>query len=996
MSQQNRERLAFVFMALLCLRSGTLGAGHSSAGSDSDKSRVDQYGDPLPAHARTRLGTSRLQHLVPEGNSIVANGTILTRLAFSPDGKWLASLAAGGSVCLWDASTGRLERRFGDRTTNYSDVDLAFAPDNRTLAVRIGRTTLWDAITGKQVLTGHPGQHTPGAQTIFAADGKTFAVVSQNEICVREVGTDKDIRKLEGIKGKRLNAAAFSSDGRTLVCSDGFGQNDVVHVWNVATGKERCRIEGLQFFESYHIALSPEGRFLATGGSPSQGKAIRLWDLGTAKNVGTFQGQLPVRFSPDSATLLCLNGKHLTFYETVTGKPIRVLEDSPVEYDARQGRPQAFAVSNDRQRIAIAGNGGNIRVLDAITGKDIIPANGHGRIGFVAWRDAGKQLVTAGSDLTVRLWDKSDGKELRRFRVAPDELLSSAALSSDGKTLAIGGYRGVQVYDVATGQEIRRHATWEIGGLAFTPDGKRLAATGNGAWIWDVTSGEELKRFQGLGGRGTVFSPDGKVLVTEGVRIWDAATGKELRRLGRGRLDSPFALSRDGQTVAAKIEEFGRDVAIYDLPTGRMKTVFPMPPAHRLAFSPDAKLLVGAASPVIPLGESGAPILDYSLIVWDVASGEEVLRLPGHRARITCLSFLDGKTLASASEDSTVLVWDLPTLNVPARSTRPINELSAPGVAEQRLSVVSGNQSPGSPSAAPDSRRLRHPGPVGRVTFSPDGKMLVSSSEFTVCGWDVTSGKELVRLNDRGFHSFGDVFFVKDSQILVTHDRGNKLVFTDIVSGKDVRTIRGERGLAIPNFALSSNGKLLAYSSGNLRIILIDLATGKELARIANGNGPYRFSPDGKSLWIRGRAWDVSKGAWDPSAPIASGSIKNEGLSPCGKRLAVNYGGSVRISDTATGKELHRFTVDTKDVLRIVFSPDSKLLALKARGVGGWLVDVSTGKEIGRFPGYSNPGDITFSPDGKLLAVGDGYGPNEGGILIWDVSERKLLHRGEQ
>jgi WD40 repeat protein len=258
-------------------------------------------------------------------------------------------MAAGGSICLWEASTGQLQRRFGYRAPNYPQAGLAFAPDNKTLVSRIGEnTTLWDVLTGKEVHIRRPWHDRKEiADIAFAAGGKSVAILRHNEVCLREFGTDKDIRTFDGIKGKRLEAVAISSDGQTLVCSDGFGRNDVIHVWNAATGKERHCIEGLQFFESYHIALSPEGRFLATGGNSFQGNPIRLWDLTTGKELRGFVGDRPVAFSADSGTLVCLNGKHITFYETATGKPLRVLEGLSIEYDARQGQPRAFAVSSD-------------------------------------------------------------------------------------------------------------------------------------------------------------------------------------------------------------------------------------------------------------------------------------------------------------------------------------------------------------------------------------------------------------------------------------------------------------------------------------------------------------------------------------------------------------------------------------------------------------------------------------------------------------------------
>src|SRR5262249_5756426 len=176
---------------------------------------------------------------------------------------------------------------------------------------------------------------------------------------------------------------------------------------------------------------------------------------------------------------------------------------------------------------------------------DPLPPRALVRLGTVRWRHGtsarllafvagGKELVTAGPDGQVRLWDAATGRELRRLgkgaepsppRARRHALRPHAALSADGRRAATCDAGGVRVWDVAAGKELRRFKVEELGllmALALTPDGQGLLTSTHEdrVVLWDVATGKQRRRFEIKARKGdegvpvaeAVFSPDGKFL----------------------------------------------------------------------------------------------------------------------------------------------------------------------------------------------------------------------------------------------------------------------------------------------------------------------------------------------------------------------------------------------------------------------------------------------------------------------------------------------------
>jgi WD40 repeat protein len=586
-------------------------------------------------------------------------------LAFSADGRTLATAGGDGTIRLWNPTTHKQLSHFSSHT-RYIGV-IAFSPDGKTLATGggDGTTRLWNPTTHKQLdrLTGHTGP---------------------------------------------VRAMAFSPDGMTLATG---GYDGTIRLWNPTTHKQLGRLVGHTHYINL-IAFSPDGKTLATA---SDDGTIRLWNPTTHKQLGHFTDRTRdinvIAFSPDGKTLATGGGDgSIRLWNPTTHKQLDHFTD-------RTRNINVIAFSPDGKTLATGGDDGTTRLWNPTTHKQLDRLTGHtGYINVIAFSPDGKTLATAGDDGTVRLWNPTAYKHIRPLTgppvaVSAADYSAAVAFSRDGKTLATAGGGDIDgtilLWNPTTHKQLARFTAPTVRGfqfrfdaaIAFSPDGTTVATAADDGTVhlWNPTTHKQLGRDSGRASLFTVvdssadvaFSPDGKILAATGgydrtIRLWKLTTHTSLDHVTRlkGHSDIVLAVtfSPDGETVATGGDD--GTIRLWNPDTHKQLAHFP---GHAgavtdVVFSPDGKTLAAAG-------------YDGTIRLWNPTTHKQLAQLTGHTGPVRAMAFSpDGTTLATGGYDGTIRLWN-PTTH-------------------KQLGRLTG-----------------HTGAVTDVVFSPDGRTLATGGE---------------------------------------------------------------------------------------------------------------------------------------------------------------------------------------------------------------------------------------------------------------------------
>ncbi|MFY9919344.1 MAG: hypothetical protein WAL26_13225, partial [Mycobacterium sp.] len=621
--------------------------------------------------------------------------------------------------------TSRLERVIMV-PSNVSNVDVS--PDGRTIVAGAddGLIRRWDLESGEPAgdpLAADPGK--AGAQ--YLKDGRWIASVqTDNTVRIWDANTGAAVHVLTGTYDPdHVTSASFSRDGELFTTGN---RDGTVTLWDVATGKQMG--EPIRAHNGWVTALdlSSDGTRLLTGGADG---TMRLWNLSTRQPVGpplpSHTGTvLDVDFSPDGKRIGSMSylvasgptdsatsadgpgtptdGLQLRITDASSGRPI---VDGLTEF-GYGGRDLAF--SPDGRRVAIGSDDGKVRVRDADTGAAVGPAlSGHsGAVNVLAYSGDGTRIISSG-DNTIHVWaaepEQPIGKRLPGLAFSGP---LPAAVSPDGSVIAtrdVNNQSDIALWRIDTGRFIRTIPTGHIGpvsALAWRPDGEAIA------------------------------SADGKANT---VRLWNAKTGEPDGPALTGMTNAVTGLffSSDGHRLALLVID--SPPLLWDISTSPPREVGLRGDASyviTVGFSADGHRLITTAPTHFASDDNKAadtgnvfdsPDMTPSVVqVWDTDTGEPVGQpLVGRGGRMIDLMERDDlpSSAAAISPDGQHILVATPK--------------------ELRLRDAATGQPVGEPWIADPSRTSA----IGRLTFSPDGRYVVSSDVRTsqLQVWDVETGR---------------------------------------------------------------------------------------------------------------------------------------------------------------------------------------------------------------------------------------------------------------
>lgn len=650
---------------------------------------------------------------------IGVSGSSVQALAFSPDGRRLASSGVRGSTTqVWSLEDGTELRHWDSYARS-----LAFTRDGRALAGSMETETSpgrsWrDAIKLYDVETGSVRWELGGDfdQLAFSPDSSMLVAATLEKAVVLETSSGRKVHELAYGGNLHVSGVAFSPDGTLLATG---ADDSRVKLWQTSDWSLMGAGTGHDG-PAEAVAFSPDGRLVASGGRDN---TVRLWSwpegrqLQVFSKVGTHWGVAKLRFSDDSTRLAAAamdtNGIKFTVWEVKTGAQLS-------RFGGRGGPNVGMAFLSEPDRLLTSMSLDPLTVWDVTTGK---------QVGSIGQANAAVPDVESGSPTaSTRGRNRTD-----------NGVIVDLVLLPGGQQVAWkGNYSGVGLWDVATGAAVR---TFRPNNGDRRPEEPLLVAP-DGTWLmdrdqaWDITTGERFARKITMVDdtfAGAVVSPDSRLVykaMNDGIHAWERLTAEDIHTFGsKGMQVKGVAIAPDGRVFAAACAD--GSIVMLAVTAGSGYGV-PAEPHTEAEFESLCRLMGGtdhwAANVAMwNLARAGAPAVDFLARKLTPAQPLSVAQLAELRETLSSRDGVSRQTAARTLLDHGIVLApaELETLRqaqaAALQATYDANRFSGigPNLALARGLIHDRSGQPAEPAAlTPLPDRLRSSRAVGALEHS--------------------------------------------------------------------------------------------------------------------------------------------------------------------------------------------------------------------------------------------------------------------------------------
>jgi len=550
-------------------------------------------------------------------------GVVLT-VAYSSNGRMLASGSGDGTVRIWDTLSGE-ETMAPLQSSDGAVHCVAFTHDSQRVlsGTECYAVHIWSVRTGRAVMAPLRGHSELVLALALSPDDRVIASGSaDNSVRLWDATTGHGITELTG-HTNWVRSVAFSFDGRTLVS----GSDDcTVRLWDVST----CKLQGrpLHGERGYvlSVAFSPDGQFIAAGFYQAQ--EIRIWNVSSGQEIGaplkTGCAVANLVFAPEESYLASTDHNGIRFWDWKNGQDV-----APV-LSGHTGSVRALSYSPDGLYIASASEDSTIRIWDADQSQVVIePLPSHkGSVGSVAVSNDGSFIVSGSADKTIRVWNSQRTYHTLLPLIGHTGEVLCVAISADDQFIASGSAdHTVRLWNAKTGEPIgeplKGHKD-QVNAVTISRDVRWLASASDGT-----------------------------------VELWALADNQPptLHQLRCDHLSHAFAFSSHGQLLA--VGDYHGYVILWDLTTegdctSSAKMQVNAHEVRSVCFSPGDSNIAAASD-------------DGNIYVWNVGTKSLLQTLKGHQGHVRAVAYsADGVHLASGGDDHTVRLWNASTGDVVA------------------------------------------------------------------------------------------------------------------------------------------------------------------------------------------------------------------------------------------------------------------------------------------------------------------------------------------